>query len=47
MALSNEAQTPEGSLTDDIVTVGQLTGNNQGGESQAKAQVTPDMKDVP
>ena len=33
MALSNEAQRPEGSLTDNIVTAGQLIGNNQVGES--------------
>ena len=46
MALSTEAQKPEGSLTDNIVTAGQLTGNNQVGESQARAQVTPDTKDI-
>ena len=46
MALSTEAQKPEGSLTDNIVTAGQLTGNNQVGESQAKAQITPDTKDI-
>ena len=46
MALSTEAHKPEGSLTDDIVTAGQLTGNNQVGESQAKAQVTSDTKDI-
>ena len=46
IALSNEAQKPEGSLTDNIVTAGQLTGNNQVGESQARAQVTPDIKDM-
>ena len=33
-------------MTDDIVTTGQLTGNNQVGESQARAQVTPDTKDI-
>ena len=33
MALSTEAQGPEGTLTDNIVTAGQLIGNNQVGES--------------
>ena len=46
MALSTEAQKSEGSLTDNIVTAGQLTDNNQVGESQARAQVTPDTKDI-
>ena len=46
ITLSNEAQKPEGSLTDNIVTAGHLTGNNQVGESQARAQVTPDIKDM-
>ena len=31
MALSHEAQKPEGSLTDSIGTAGQLTGNNEVG----------------
>ena len=46
MTLSDEAQKPEGSLTDNIVTAGQLTGNNQVGESSARTQVTHDMKDL-
>ena len=46
MALSAEAQKPEGSLTNNIVTAGQLTGNSQVGESQARTQVTPDTKDI-
>ena len=46
MALSPEAQRPEGSLTDNIVTTGQLIGNNQVRESQATVQVTPDTKDI-
>ena len=46
MALSTEAQKPEGSLTDNIVTTGQLTGNNQVGESPARTQVTHDTKDI-
>ena len=46
MALSTEAQKPEGSLTGNIVTTGQLTGDHQGGESSARTQVTHDMKDI-
>ena len=46
MALSTEAQRPEGSLTDNIMTTGQLVGNNQVGESQARTQVTPNTKDT-
>ena len=41
MALSTEAQRPEGSLTDNIVTAGQLIGNYQVGESQTKIQIGP------
>ena len=40
MALSTEAQKPEGSLTDNTVTTGQLTGGHQVGESSARTQVT-------
>ena len=46
MALSTKAQKPEGSLTDNIMTAGQLTSSNQVGDSQARAQVTPDIKDI-
>ena len=46
MALPTEAQRPEGSLTDNIVTTGQIIGNNQVGESQARVKVTPDTKDI-
>ena len=46
MDLSTKAQKPEGSLTDNIVTAGQLTGNKQVGESQARAQLTPHTKDI-
>ena len=46
MALSTEAQKPEGSLTDDVVTAGQLIGNNQVGESEARAQVTSNTQDM-
>ena len=46
MALSTEAQKPEGSLTDNVVTTGQLTGGHQVGQSSARTQVTHDMKDI-
>ena len=46
MALSTEAQKPEGSLTDNTVTTGQLTGGHHVGESLARTQVTHDMKDI-
>ena len=46
MALSTEAQKPEGSLTDNVVTTGQLTGNHQVGESPARTQVTRNTKDI-
>ena len=46
MALSSEAQRPEGSLTDNILTTGQLIGSNKVGESRARIQVTPDTKDI-
>ena len=45
MALSTEAQRPEGSLTDNIIATGQLVGSDQVGESQARIQVTPDTMD--
>ena len=46
MALSAGAQRPEGSLTDNIMTTGQLIGSNQVGESRARILVTPDTKDL-
>ena len=46
MALSSEAQRPEGSLTDNILTTGQLVGSNKVGESWARTQMTPDTKDI-
>ena len=45
MALSNEAQKP-GSLTDNVLTTGQLIGSNKVGESRARSQVTHDTKDI-
>ena len=46
MALSTEAQKPEGSLADNLVTTGHPTGNYQVGESHARVQVTPGTKDI-
>ena len=46
MALSSEAQKPEGSLTDNVLTTGQLLGSNKVGESQARSQMTHDTKDM-
>ena len=46
MALSTEAQKPEGSLTDNIVTTGQLTGRHQVGESSTGTQMTHNTKDI-
>ena len=46
MALSSEAQRPEGSLTGNILTTGQLIDSNKVGESWGRTQVTPDTKDI-
>ena len=46
MALSSEAQKPEGSLTDSVLTTEQLMGNNKVGESWARSQVTHDTKAI-
>ena len=46
MALSSEAQKSEGSLTDNVLTTGQLIGSSKVGESQTRSQITPDIKDV-
>ena len=46
MAMSSDAQKPEGSLNGNIMTAGQLIGNNQIGESQARTRITPDTKDI-
>ena len=45
MALSTEAQRPEGSLIY-IMTTGQLIGNDQVGESQAGVQMAHDTEDI-
>ena len=39
MALSSEAQKPESSLTDNVLTTGQLIGSSKVGELQARSQV--------
>ena len=46
MTLSTEVQRPEGILTDNILTTGQLVGSNQMGETQAGVQAAHDMKDI-
>ena len=46
MAMSSDAQKPEGSLSGNNMTVRQLTGDNQMGEMQGRTQITSDPKDV-
>ena len=46
MALSSEAQKPEGSLTDNVLTPGQIVGNSKVGEFQTRSQTTHDTKDI-
>ena len=46
MALSSEAQKPEGSLNDNVLTTGQLIGSSKVGESWARSQITHDTKDI-
>ena len=46
MALSTKAQRPEGSLTENTLIAGQLTGGHQVGGSLARTQVTHDTKDI-
>ena len=46
MAMSSDTQKPEGSLNGNILTAGQLAGNNQVGELQARTQVTSDTKAI-
>ena len=46
MALSSEAQKPEGSLTNNVLTSGQLIGSSKVGEFQAGSQTTHDTKDI-
>ena len=46
MALSSEAQKSKGSLTDNVLTTGQLIGSSKVGGSWARSQVTHDTKDI-
>ena len=46
MALSSEAQKPEGSLTDNVLTSGQTVGSNNIGEFKTRSQTTHDTKDI-
>ena len=46
MAMSSDAQKPEGSLNGNNMTARQLTGDNQVGEMQAMTQITSDTKDM-
>ena len=46
MAMSSDAQKPEGSLNGNNMTARELTGDNQVGEMQARTQITSDTKDI-
>ena len=46
MALSNEAQKPEGSLTNNVLTFGQIIGSSKVGEFQTRSQSMHDTKDI-
>ena len=46
LALSNEAQKPEGSLTNNVLTSGQIIGGSKAGEFQTRLQTTHDTKDI-
>ena len=46
MALSSEAQKPEGSLTNSVLTSGQLIGSSKVGEFQTRLQTAHDTKDM-
>ena len=46
MALSREAQKPEGSLTDNVLTPGWIVGSNNIGELKTRSQTTHDTKDI-
>ena len=46
MALSSKAQKPEGSLTDNVLTPGQVVGSSKVGEFQTRSQTTHDTKDI-
>ena len=46
MALSSEAQKSEGSLTNNVLTSGQIIGSSKVGEFQTRSQSTHDTKDI-
>ena len=46
MALSSEAQKPEGSLTNNVLTYGQIIDSSKVGEFQTRSQITHDTKDI-
>ena len=46
MALSSKAQRPEGSLTDNVFTPGQIVGSSKIGEFQTRSHTTHDTKDL-
>ena len=46
MALSSEAQKPEGSLTDNVLTPGQKVGSSNIGEFKTRSQTANETKDI-
>ena len=46
MALSSKAQKPEGSLTDNVLTSGQIVGSSKVGEFHTRSQTTHGTKDI-
>ena len=46
MALSSEAQKHEGSLTNNVLTSGQIIGSSKVGESWTRCQTAHDTKDI-
>ena len=46
MAMSSDTQKLEGSLSGNNMTARQLMGDNQMGETQARTQITSDLKDI-
>ena len=46
MALSSEAQKPEGSLTDNVLTPRQIVGSSNIGELKTRSQTAHDTKDI-
>ena len=44
--ISSKAQKPEGSLTDNVLTPGQIVGSSNEGEFKTRSQTTHDTKDI-